>query len=259
MAAAADLVSQPLVLVADRQPAGAAARRPSHRRLPERRHRARTGLGLRGPAAVLRQRHQFPRAVGAGALGLLQGRRSTISSCAASAAAVNPAGRGTKAAVAARRDARARRDGDACGCGCGRAATTTPSPDFDAIVAKRLDETDAFYDALQSGVADPDARLVQRQAYAGMLWSKQFYGYDVRRWLAGDPLAAAAAAGARARPQQRLAAFRQRRRRRRPVRRHPVDARHLGISVVRRLGSGVPLRDAGGDRSRPSPSRSSRC
>ncbi len=34
----------------------------------------------------------------------------------------------------------------------------------------------------------PDARLVQRQALAGMLWSKQFYRYDVRRWLEGDPL-----------------------------------------------------------------------
>ena len=34
---------------------------------------------------------------------------------------------------------------------------------------------------------DEDARLVQRQAFAGMLWSKQFYMFDVRRWLDGDP------------------------------------------------------------------------
>ena len=32
-----------------------------------------------------------------------------------------------------------------------------------------------------------DVRRVQRQAFAGMLWSKQFYNYDVRRWLRGDP------------------------------------------------------------------------
>ena len=32
------------------------------------------------------------------------------------------------------------------------------------------------------------SRLVQRQAFAGMLWCKQFYGYDIRRWLQGDPL-----------------------------------------------------------------------
>ena len=40
----------------------------------------------------------------------------------------------------------------------------------------------------KSTSTDPDARLVQRQALAGMLWSKQFYRYDVRRWLEGDPL-----------------------------------------------------------------------
>ncbi|KTS17625.1 glucosidase, partial [Methylobacterium indicum] len=52
---------------------------------------------------------------------------------------------------------------------------------------QRLAEADAFYAALQRDIADPDARLVQRQALAGMLWSKQFYHFDVRRWLAGDP------------------------------------------------------------------------
>ncbi|BCM86256.1 MGH1-like glycoside hydrolase domain-containing protein [Methylobacterium indicum] len=58
---------------------------------------------------------------------------------------------------------------------------------FDAVMAQRLAEADAFYAALQRDIADPDARLVQRQALAGMLWSKQFYHFDVRRWLAGDP------------------------------------------------------------------------
>ena len=58
---------------------------------------------------------------------------------------------------------------------------------FDAVMASRRSECDAFYDALQSGIADPDARLVQRQAFAGMLWSKQYYGFNVREWLNGDP------------------------------------------------------------------------
>ncbi|WP_336485971.1 MGH1-like glycoside hydrolase domain-containing protein [Methylobacterium nigriterrae] len=58
---------------------------------------------------------------------------------------------------------------------------------FDRIVADRLSEADAFYAVLQRDMGDPDARLVQRQALAGMLWSKQFYHFDVRRWLAGDP------------------------------------------------------------------------
>ncbi len=59
--------------------------------------------------------------------------------------------------------------------------------DFDATLAQRRAECDAFYAALQSGIADADERLVQRQAFAGMLWSKQYYGFDVREWLNGDP------------------------------------------------------------------------
>jgi hypothetical protein len=59
--------------------------------------------------------------------------------------------------------------------------------DFDAIFSQRQRETDEFYAVVQEKVADADARLVQRQAFAGMLWSKQFYDYDVRTWLTGDP------------------------------------------------------------------------
>ncbi len=66
--------------------------------------------------------------------------------------------------------------------------TAPPFDDHDAVFAARLGDADEFYGALQRNIADPDARLVQRQALAGMLWSKQFYRYDVRRWLDGDPL-----------------------------------------------------------------------
>ena len=59
--------------------------------------------------------------------------------------------------------------------------------DVDEIFAERIAEADAFYSALQSGIGDADARHVQRQAFAGMIWSKQYYGLDVRRWLHGDP------------------------------------------------------------------------
>ena len=58
--------------------------------------------------------------------------------------------------------------------------------DFDAVFQTRRDECDAFYAALQAGMDDADARLVQRQAFAGMLWSKQYYGLDIRTWLEGD-------------------------------------------------------------------------
>jgi hypothetical protein len=59
--------------------------------------------------------------------------------------------------------------------------------DFDSIFKNRLDEANQFYEQLQSKISSEDARLVQRQAFAGMLWSKQFYYYDVQEWLKGDP------------------------------------------------------------------------
>jgi hypothetical protein len=64
---------------------------------------------------------------------------------------------------------------------------TVPFADFDSIFSQRLNEADAFYEELQKDLADEDARLVQRQALAGMIWSKQFYYYDIPEWLRGDP------------------------------------------------------------------------
>lgn len=58
---------------------------------------------------------------------------------------------------------------------------------FDSVFEKRVAEADEFYTDIQHGINSPDVKLVQRQAFAGMLWSKQFYYYDLRRWLEGDP------------------------------------------------------------------------
>jgi hypothetical protein len=58
---------------------------------------------------------------------------------------------------------------------------------FDAIFTKRLEEADEFYAKRIGCCKSADAVNVQRQAFAGMLWSKQFYHYDVRSWLEGDP------------------------------------------------------------------------
>ncbi|MFT4024070.1 MAG: glucosidase [Flavihumibacter sp.] len=63
-----------------------------------------------------------------------------------------------------------------------------PFHDYDHIFYQRQVENEEFYDDLQQGVADADDRRLQRQAYAGMLWSKQFYYYNVEQWLSGDPL-----------------------------------------------------------------------
>ena len=62
-----------------------------------------------------------------------------------------------------------------------------PFADFDDVAAARAREADEFYAILQKGQCNEDARLVQRQAFAGMIWSKQFYNYDVGKWLVGDP------------------------------------------------------------------------
>ena len=62
-----------------------------------------------------------------------------------------------------------------------------PFAGFDMVMAARRAEADEFYAALQAGIAGADKRLVQRQALAGLLWSKQFYLFDVSRWLDGDP------------------------------------------------------------------------
>jgi hypothetical protein len=59
--------------------------------------------------------------------------------------------------------------------------------DFDDILAQRLADADAFYAEIQAGLDDPDARAVQRQAFAGMIWSKQFFHLDMPLWLQGDP------------------------------------------------------------------------
>ncbi len=55
--------------------------------------------------------------------------------------------------------------------------------DFDKVVSDRLREADEFYDAVIPSSLDSDHKNVMRQALAGMLWSKQFYNYDVDRWL----------------------------------------------------------------------------
>ena len=103
--------------------------------------------------------------------------------------AVNPAGRGTKAAAhyrftlepGAETTVRLRLTVDA------EAAQDALGADFDAIFADRLRECDAFYASSVTAPLTAEERRIARQAYAGLLWSKQFYGYVVSEWLDGDP------------------------------------------------------------------------
>jgi hypothetical protein len=63
----------------------------------------------------------------------------------------------------------------------------SPFASFDKLFQQRRDEADTFYADLQSQITDADARNVQRQALAGMIWGKQCYHYSVDTWLQGDP------------------------------------------------------------------------
>jgi hypothetical protein len=66
------------------------------------------------------------------------------------------------------------------------AAEVAPPTDVDDVIAKRRAEADEFYQAIHPPHATDDEKLVQRQAFAGLLWSKQNYLFDVQKWLEGD-------------------------------------------------------------------------
>jgi hypothetical protein len=116
--------------------------------------------------------------------------------------AVNPAKSGTKAAAnyklsvrageevvlrlrlseedTSRKAAKTQRGGE-------HEASIKAFSDFDSVFALRKKEADEFYRDLIPKHLSADAKNVQRQAFAGMLWSKQFYHYVVKEWLEGDP------------------------------------------------------------------------
>ncbi|MBE7463908.1 MAG: glucosidase [Planctomycetes bacterium] len=62
-----------------------------------------------------------------------------------------------------------------------------PFQQFDELWDKRVKEADEFYETVQPRQLTEDERRVQRQAFGGLLWSKQWFHYDVDQWLAGDP------------------------------------------------------------------------
>jgi hypothetical protein len=102
-------------------------------------------------------------------------------------AAVNPGRQGTKAAALYRitLEPGQTRSFDFILSG-GKELARAPFADFDQTMKKRLAEADQFYAALNPGLNAEDT-AIWRQAYAGLVWSKQFYFYAVQPWLEGDP------------------------------------------------------------------------
>ncbi len=118
-------------------------------------------------------------------------------------ATINPARTGTKAAawyqatvgagksvelrLRLTRSPRTSGDRNAAPGAASRAADGPLGTQFDTIMRKREAEADEFYEDLRRPDGTDAELMVMRQAFAGMLWSKQYYGYDVGRWLDGDP------------------------------------------------------------------------
>lgn len=104
---------------------------------------------------------------------------------------VDPAQRGTKCAAWYRVDvapgATAELRLRLRPAGSGADTATALGPEYDEVFRTRRAEADEFYADLTPAAASPDEAMVMRQAFAGMLWSKQLYYYDVARWLDGDP------------------------------------------------------------------------
>lgn len=102
--------------------------------------------------------------------------------------AVNPARHGTKAAAAAHWIVPA---GATVELRLALVGDGTESPRVlldgaDALIARRTVEADDFYRDLAWPTMSADERLIQRQSLAGVLWSLQYYAYDVERWRTGD-------------------------------------------------------------------------
>ena len=62
-----------------------------------------------------------------------------------------------------------------------------PFTNFDSLLKQRREEAEEFYHAVLPARLSTEERMVARQAFAGMLWSKQYYHYVVNDWLEGDP------------------------------------------------------------------------
>jgi len=100
--------------------------------------------------------------------------------------AINPSGEGTKVGAIWRRVVGAGEEA-VCRLRLARREIADPFDGFDSMMAQRHADADVFYGTVHPPHLTPDQRHVQRAALAGMIWSQQFYYFDVPQWLDGDP------------------------------------------------------------------------
>ncbi len=115
---------------------------------------------------------------------------------------------------------------------------------FEEIFKRRIADADEFYDRITPKSLNEDQRRVHRQALAGMLWSKQYYYFDLDRWLQEHKSHPLLESGGRGVPEYRMVSHAERR--------HDLDAGQVGVPLVCGLGPGLPhdLPGAGGFRFR---------
>jgi len=104
--------------------------------------------------------------------------------------AVNPAANGTKAAahyLCELNPAQSVNIDLRLAATCGNRLLESPFTDFDALLDQRRREADEFYIAVLPATMSEEEKVIARQAFAGLLWSKQYYHYVVADWLGGDP------------------------------------------------------------------------
>jgi hypothetical protein len=99
--------------------------------------------------------------------------------------AVKPDSRGTKACIDYRYDVPAG-SSVVLHLRLTNQSTSDPWAEFDKILKDRRAEADEYYTAVHPPKASDDEKRVQRQAFAGLLWTKQIYLFDVNRWMTGD-------------------------------------------------------------------------
>ena len=102
------------------------------------------------------------------------------------AEAVNASSEGTKAAFWFKKDIAAQ-SSVVINLRLTSAKTKIPFKNFESILTKRNNEAEEFYSSLHAAEKTDDEKLIQRQAWAGLLLSKQFYNFNIDNWLNGDP------------------------------------------------------------------------
>ncbi|MBP6619547.1 MAG: glucosidase [Leadbetterella sp.] len=101
--------------------------------------------------------------------------------------AINPNNIGTKASAKYSKKIKAGSSETFCLRFSDKTNLKEPFQDFEDIFTESVKVADDFYEIVQKDIKSQEERAIQRQAFAGMMWSKQFYYYNIDQWMNGDP------------------------------------------------------------------------